>query len=81
MGLMKLLALPVLGGPLLVQRLARLVADEAERERLDEGGVRGDLLGLQERLEAGEVSEGEYDREERRLLERLREIRAARSGG
>ena len=79
MGLLtRLLTLPVTGGPLLVERLARMLAEEAERELLDEGSVRGDLLTLQERLEAGELSEAEYDREERRLLLRLERIRAAR---
>jgi hypothetical protein len=79
MGLIgKLLMLPVTGGPLLVDRLARLLAEEAERELLDDGSVRGELLALQERLDAGELSEAEYDREERRLLRRLEEIRAAR---
>jgi hypothetical protein len=79
MGLItRLLTLPITGAPLLVERLARLVADEAERELLDDDSLRGELLSLQERLEGGELSEAEYDRQELLLLRRLDEIRAAK---
>jgi len=74
----RLLTLPVTGAPLLIERLATLLAEEADRERLDDGSVRGELLSLQERLDAGELSEAEYDRAELRVLRRLKEIRAAR---
>jgi hypothetical protein len=69
------LTLPVLGGPKLVHWLARTIAEEAKREQLDEGPVRAELLELQERYDAGVVSEEAYDREEGALLERLRAIR------
>jgi len=70
-----LLTLPVLGPPRLAHWLARTIAEEANREHLDEGRVRGDLLELQQRYDAGELDEEEYDRQERGLLERLNIVR------
>lgn len=69
------LTLPVLGAPRMVHWLARTIVEEAQRERLDEGRVRGELLELQGRLDAGEVDEAEYDRQEQALLERMDAIR------
>lgn len=76
------LILPVLGVPRMVHWLARTIAEEAERESLDEGRVRAELLELQQRYDAGEVEEEAYDRQEQALLERLnaiRELKAERS--
>lgn len=70
-----LLTMPALGGPRLVYWLARTLAEQAERERLDEGRVRGQLLELQERYDAGELTEKEYDQQEAMLLDRLKAIR------
>ncbi len=81
--LFELLTLPALGGPRLVQWLATILDPEAEQEFLDEGGVRGQLLELQARYEAGELGEDEYEEEESALLERLnaiRELKAQRGG-
>lgn len=81
--LFDLLTLPVLGGPRLVGWLAATIDQEVERESLDEGPVRGALLELQARYEAGQLGEEEYDAEESALLERLnaiRELKAERSG-
>ena len=69
------LTLPLLGGPKLVLWLAGTIAQEADQERLDEGRVRGELLELQGQLDAGELDEAEYDRQERALLERMTAIR------
>ena len=70
-----LLTMPALGGPRLVHWLARTLAEQAERELLDEGRVRGQLLEQQERYDAGELTEEEYDRQEAMLLARLKAIR------
>ena len=70
-----LLTMPALGGPRLVHWLARTLAEQAERELLDEGRVRGQLLEQQERYDAGELTEEEYDRQETILLDRLKAIR------
>jgi len=70
-----LLTLPALGAPRLVHWLARTLAEQAERELLDEERVRGQLLELQERYDAGELTEEEYDRQEAILLDRLKAIR------
>ena len=70
-----LLTLPVLGAPRIVHWMSKQTIEEAEKEYLDEGLVRGELLDLQQRYDAGEVEEEEYDRQEKALLERLNVIR------
>ena len=74
-----LLTLPVLGAPRLTHWLAQKIIEEAERHLFDEGAVRGELLELQERYDAGEVGEVAYDRQESALLERLATIREAKA--
>ncbi|MFF1307377.1 gas vesicle protein GvpG [Streptomyces sp. NPDC058307] len=49
----------------------RQVLKEAERLYYDPATVRAELGRLEERLEAGEISEEEFDRQEDELLERL----------
>ncbi|MBI4336425.1 MAG: gas vesicle protein GvpG [Chloroflexi bacterium] len=78
-----LLMLPALGPLRMVHWLGRTLAEEAEREMLDEGPIRGALLDLQARFDAGDLTEEEYDRRESGLLERLkavREMKAEHSG-
>ena len=77
--LVDILTLPVLGVPRMVHWIARKLAEEWEHEELDEGRVRGELLELQQRYDAGEVQEEEYDRQERVLLERLSAIRETKT--
>lgn len=73
--LVDLLTLPVLGAPRLVHWVAGTLVEHAERELLDEGRVRGQLLELQELYDSGELTEQEYDRQETMLLDRLKAIR------
>lgn len=75
--LLDLVTLPVLGSPRLVLWLATNVSEEAMRQYLDKGSIRGALLELQQRYDAGELDEEEYDKQERALLERLSAIREA----
>jgi len=49
----------------------RQVLNEAERLYYDPATVRAELAQLEERLEAGEIDEEEFDRQEDELLERL----------
>lgn len=49
----------------------RQVLNEAERLYYDPATVRAELARLEERLEAGEIGEEEFDRQEDELLERL----------
>ncbi|CAM5357616.1 gas vesicle protein GvpG [Streptomyces canus] len=49
----------------------RQVLNEAERLYYDPATVRAELARLEERLEAGEIDEEEFDRQEDELLERL----------
>ena len=76
--LVDLLTMPVLGAPRLVYWIANKLTEEAEKELLDEGRVRAELMELQERYDAAEIGEEIYDRQEKALLERLNSIREAK---
>ncbi|MDO0924899.1 gas vesicle protein GvpG [Streptomyces sp. TG1A-8] len=65
---------PVRGGAWAI----RQVLQEAERIYYDPATVRADLARLEEQLEAGEITEEEFDRREDELLDRLET--ALRSG-
>ncbi|MER6081434.1 gas vesicle protein GvpG [Streptomyces sp. NPDC001833] len=71
MGLIKELLLlpfaPVRGSAWVVEQ----VVQEAERIYYDPATVRAELARLEERLEAGEIDEDEFDRAEDELLDRL----------
>ncbi|WP_333778366.1 gas vesicle protein GvpG [Streptomyces sp. IBSBF 3136] len=56
----------------------RQVLQEAERIYYDPATVRAELARLEERLEAGEITEEEFDQVEDELLDRLEN--ALRSG-
>ncbi|MET8583097.1 gas vesicle protein GvpG [Streptomyces collinus] len=56
----------------------RQVVQEAERIYYDPATVRAELARLEERLEAGEITEEEFDQVEDELLDRLEN--ALRSG-
>lgn len=58
----------------------RQVVTEAERQYYDPAAVRAELARLEQRLDAGEIDEAEFDRLEDELLDRL-EIGARRSTG
>ncbi|WP_338895043.1 gas vesicle protein GvpG [Streptomyces sp. TG1A-60] len=58
----------------------RQVLTEAERQYYDPAAVRAELARLEQRLDAGEIDEEEFDRLEDELLDRL-EISARRSTG
>jgi hypothetical protein len=74
-----LLTLPVLGPIRGIHWLATKVTEAANSELLDESKVRSELLELQMRLDMGEISEEEYDEQERVLVERLAAIREAKA--
>ena len=71
MGLIKELVLlpfaPVRGSAWVIGQ----VLHEAERIYYDPATVRAELARLEERLEAGEIDEEEFDRQEDELLDRL----------
>jgi len=77
--ILDLLTAPVLGPIRGVHWLATKVTEAAEGEVLDESKVRGELLELQMRLEIDEITEEEYERQERRLMEQLNAIREAKA--
>jgi hypothetical protein len=76
--LLDALTMPVLGVPRLVHWVAKEIAEEVERQELDEGKLQGQLLDLQMRHELGEIDDEQYAAEERVLLERLSYIREAK---
>ncbi|MGP4000136.1 gas vesicle protein GvpG [Streptomyces sp. 8N706] len=53
--------------------VASQMADMAEQELHDPSVVRGQLVALNEALEAGVISQEEFEREEERLLDLLEE--------
>lgn len=65
----------------LVIWLGRKIDDIAEKEFSDEGLIKEKLMQLQLRFEMDEISEEEYSRQEKELLERLEAIRKAKEGG
>jgi len=74
-----LLTSPVLGPIRGVHWLATKVIEAAEAELLDEDRVRNKLLELQMHLDMGEISEEEYDEQEKVLVEQLNAIREAKA--
>jgi hypothetical protein len=67
---------PVRGSAWVIGQVLR----EAERIYYDPAAVRAELARLEERLEAGEITEEEFDQLEDELLDRL-EIASRRSEG
>jgi hypothetical protein len=59
---------------------ARQVLDAAERELYDPSRIRHQLAELSERLDAGELSESEFDRMEDELLDQLEEAERYQQG-
>ena len=79
--MLNLLTLPILGVPRLVYWMASKIAEEAERQELDEEKLQGQLLDLQMRHELGEIADAEYARDEEALLDRLTYIRKRKQEG
>ena len=61
--------------------LGKKINEVAEKEFSDEGLIKEKLMQLQLRFEIDEISEEEYNRQEKELLERLEVIRKAKEGG
>jgi len=58
--------------------MGKKINEVVEKELFDEGHIREKLMELQLRLELNEISEEEYNRQERELLEQLDAIRKAK---
>lgn len=50
------------------------IAERAEKELYDEDAVKAELMEIYRRLEAGSLSEEEFNRREAELVERLEKI-------
>ena len=61
--------------------LGKKINEVAEKEFSDEGLIKEKLMQLQFRFEIDEISEENYNRQEKELLERLEAIRKAKEGG
>ena len=71
----KVLAASVTGPAKLGMKLLETIRDEADKELYpDESQIKEKLIALQTLLEAGQISEREYDVQEEKLIERWREI-------
>jgi len=57
--------------------LGKKINEVADKEFSDEGLIKEKLMQLQLRFEMDEISEEEYNRQEKELLERLEAIRKA----
>ena len=55
--------------------IGKKIEEAAYQELIDESKVREELLALQMRLEMGEITDEEYEKEETTLMERLEAIR------
>ncbi|GAA3486607.1 MULTISPECIES: gas vesicle protein GvpG [Streptomyces] len=58
----------------------RKVVDEAEKQYYDPAAIQAELRALEERLEAGEIDEAEFDRLEDSLLDRLEQKQKGMQG-
>lgn len=61
--------------------LARVIAEQAERTLYDEDVIRASLLDLERQLDAGEIGEEEYEKQEEILLDRLKIARERMRSG
>jgi len=61
--------------------LGKKINEVAEKEFSDEGLIKEKLMQLQLRFEIDEISEENYNRQEKELLERLEAIRKAKEEG
>lgn len=55
--------------------IGKKIEEAAYRELTDESKIREELLALQMRLEMGEITDEEYEKEEAKLMERLEAIK------
>ncbi len=58
--------------------MAKKINEVVEKEISDEGRIKEKLMELQLRFEMDEISEEEYNRQEKELLDRLDAIRKAK---
>jgi len=76
MGLLtSLLTFPVSGPVAGIEWSLRQVQRIVDEELTDDAPIKEELMELQLRLEAGDISDAEYVQEEARLMTRLREVR------
>ena len=61
--------------------LGKKINDVVEKEFSDEGLIKEKLMQLQLRFEVDEISEEDYNRQEKELLGRLEAIRKAKEKG
>ncbi len=79
--LLDALTLPILGAPRMIHWVAGKLAEEVEKQELDEDKLRGQLLDLQMRYDLGDLDDERYTVEEKALLDRLSLIRKVKERG
>ncbi len=78
MGLLSDVLLAPVTGPLHFVRLAlEALKDQANSQLPDEQSLRQELIALNMRLELGQLSEEEFQKQEAALLQQLKDLRAA----
>ncbi|MBB4200730.1 hypothetical protein CCR94_19255 [Rhodoblastus sphagnicola] len=81
MGLLKtLLTLPVSGPLAGLMFIGEKLADAADKEAFDPDAIKRQIVALEDKLNAGAITEEEYEADELVLLLRLRESVAKRDG-
>lgn len=71
----KILFFPVAGPVAGIRWSLNKVIQVAEEELTDDTPIKQELMELQMRLELEEITDAEYIEEEKRLMQRLREVR------
>ena len=61
--------------------LGRKINEIVEKELSDEGRIKEELMELQMRFELDEINEEEYNKAEKKLLERLDVVMEMKEGG
>ncbi len=69
--LFNILAFPVMGPVAGVRWIAEKVDEAVQQTVSNKGKIKEDLLELQMQLEMGKITEEEFNRQEKELLERL----------
>jgi hypothetical protein len=70
-----------LGAPKAILFIADSISQEARRQFTDTDTLKGELMMLQQRFDAGEIGEEEYDKNEKIILDRLKTARDNKTAG
>ena len=75
--LLDILAAPLMGPLKLTQWVGEKIKEVVDQESGDEGKVKAELIELQMKLEMGDISQKEYDKKEKEIIDRLNKLKKA----